>query len=144
MLKVYFDSLLKYTCGYYCSTPCNNTTKTNITNNKPRPNKVYRFEKPDDCPICLEKLDDIEEPLSCGHWFHPICISKCLTTECPLCRKKLYIELIQEKNEGENKWNTFNMQLLIHILVIIGRTVEFSFEALILLNKIRQLLVFWK
>ncbi len=31
------------------------------------------FEK-EDCPVCMESMKDIKEPLSCGHWAHTECL----------------------------------------------------------------------
>ena len=43
----------------------------------------------DECCICLGVWD--KRPLSycgvCGTMFHDICISKCLQTSCPICRR---------------------------------------------------------
>jgi hypothetical protein len=44
------------------------------------------MEKPEDCSICLEKLND-EKVLECGHYFHNECIKKQIKAECALCRK---------------------------------------------------------
>jgi hypothetical protein len=48
---------------------------------------TYRLEKPEDCPICLEKIsEETERPLSCGHWIHKNCFNKCQSNNCPICR----------------------------------------------------------
>jgi hypothetical protein len=48
------------------------------------------MEKPQDCPICLDKLNE-SNPLQCGHWVHMSCLKKHFKPECPICRKKLDI-----------------------------------------------------
>jgi Ring finger domain len=51
--------------------------------------KQYALEKPEECPICLESLDEKEQPWPCGHYVHKNCIVKGMKPECPLCREKL-------------------------------------------------------
>jgi len=58
-------------------------------------NKVYckhheekfKFEKPDDCPICFEDMTKCKFPLKCGHWAHTECVTR-WDDKCPICRKK--------------------------------------------------------
>jgi hypothetical protein len=58
-------------------------------------NKVYckqheekfKFEKPDDCPICCEDMTRCKFPLKCGHWAHTECVTR-WQDKCPICRKK--------------------------------------------------------
>lgn len=46
------------------------------------------------CPVCLEKLDNIDEncKVSCGHVFHVNCILHCASfkNSCPVCRNHLF------------------------------------------------------
>jgi len=58
-----------------------------------------KFDKPDECPICLCDLKEEEIPLSCGHWVHRKCQIK-WNDICPLCRRK--IELTGEEREQMN------------------------------------------
>lgn len=50
----------------------------------------HKFEKPDDCPICMETVNDkLELPLTCGHWIHKQCLKNTEKNTCPICRKKM-------------------------------------------------------
>jgi hypothetical protein len=49
-------------------------------------------EKPDECIICYEKLEETS-PLQCGHWLHVSCVEKHFKPECPICRAPLQIEV---------------------------------------------------
>ena len=51
----------------------------------------------DDCPICLEALDDNSVKTSCGHHFHRECYDDCFIKadkrsnfKCPICRQFVY------------------------------------------------------
>lgn len=48
-----------------------------------------KLNDPDDCPICMEKLN-YKTHLQCGHCFHDDCIDTWLSSHntCPLCRQK--------------------------------------------------------
>lgn len=48
----------------------------------------YRFKK-DNCSICFEDINNIEIPLSCGHWFHKNCLKFIKNYKCPLCRNRM-------------------------------------------------------
>jgi hypothetical protein len=52
--------------------------------------RKFNQEKPEECIICTEKLDD-ESSLSCGHWVHLHCVQKQFKAECPICRHPLDI-----------------------------------------------------
>jgi Ring finger domain len=51
--------------------------------------RQYGLDKPEDCPICLEKLGKKETPWPCGHYAHRKCITQGMKAECPLCRDPL-------------------------------------------------------
>lgn len=62
------------------------------------------------CAICLEDLKDEENVrgLLCGHVFHQICIDPWLTERkgcCPICKKDLYMEVIQTAVNDTNDEN---------------------------------------
>ena len=65
-----------------------------------------------DCPICYEEITKASgrTETSCGHMFHPKCISTWYTkdTRCPCCRKEANETEIPPKQEG----NPFDMRLL--------------------------------
>jgi hypothetical protein len=48
----------------------------------------YRFEKPDDCPVCMDIISSkTETPLECGHWVHKKCLVPTNIHICPVCRQ---------------------------------------------------------
>lgn len=72
--------------------------------------KLFKFPKPDECPICLDSSETMPQPLSCGHWVCRTCITK-WKAECPICRAAIQVtkrELRQiesmppERNEAED------------------------------------------
>ncbi len=50
--------------------------------------RLFKFPKPAECPICTDSLDNISQPLSCGHWVHKSCVLK-WKDQCPVCRAKI-------------------------------------------------------
>ncbi len=55
--------------------------------------RVYRLDKPDTCGICTEIIDETkEQPLSCGHWSHIVCLRKWNKPICPFCRTAMTTE----------------------------------------------------
>ena len=60
----------------------------------------YLQEKPEDCIICTEKMED-DRSLECGHWIHYSCIQKQFKAECPVCRKSLKIEVKGKRPSSE-------------------------------------------
>ncbi len=66
----------------------------------------YKFEKPDECCVCLEDLKDEKYPLrECGHWIHHNCVIMTGKEECPCCRAKVTLNKEQQKalNDIKNK-----------------------------------------
>ena len=55
----------------------------------------FRLEKPEECPVCMESLQDVVVPLSCSHWVHPKCIVNWGKETCPLCRQHIFLPLHQ-------------------------------------------------
>jgi hypothetical protein len=43
----------------------------------------------EECSVCLCEMNKPTEKikLGCGHYFHKACLSSCVKSECPLCRK---------------------------------------------------------
>ena len=65
---------------------------TNISNKKycDTHEEKYKYEKPDDCPVCMDEIsDETEIPLSCGHWIHKECLVPTNLHICPICRQKM-------------------------------------------------------
>jgi hypothetical protein len=52
----------------------------------------WKQEKPDECPVCLESIND-NEYLSCGHYVHKCCFLKSKKTCCPICKKEVELEV---------------------------------------------------
>jgi len=66
----------------------------------------YKFEKPDECCVCLEDLREEKYPLlNCGHWIHHKCVIMTGKDECPCCRTKVELNKEQqiELNAIKNK-----------------------------------------
>ena len=64
---------------------------------------IYKFEKPDECPICMETLEEEKYPLrgevegKCGHWVHHSCVISSGKQECPICREKIKLKKEEQK-----------------------------------------------
>ena len=66
----------------------------------------YKFEKPEECCVCLDELKDEKYPLrECGHWIHHKCVIMTGKEECPCCRGKVTLTKEQQKelNDIKNK-----------------------------------------
>ena len=67
--------------------------------------KKYKFEKPNECPICFEEMKE-NFPLSCSHWVHRTCILKWGKHMCPICREPLKLTSGEKKKfEKQHKDN---------------------------------------
>lgn len=53
----------------------------------------YRERKPKKCIICYESMINERSALNCGHWIHIQCIVNSAKEECPICRKKVRLNL---------------------------------------------------
>ncbi len=60
---------------------------------------IKQYEKPDECPICLEEFDLINSiPLiPCSHWICKKCIINSGKNECPICRQEVELTKIESK-----------------------------------------------
>ena len=56
----------------------------------------FKAEKPQDCPVCFESLDNENKTLSCGHWVHTECVIKSKKDCCPLCRQTVKLSLEEQ------------------------------------------------
>ena len=74
--------------------------------------KIYKLEKPEECPVCMESLENEKYPLRaedeskvCGHWVHHSCVISSGKQECPMCREKIKFNKQQagELNSVKNK-----------------------------------------
>ena len=52
-------------------------------------NEKFIEDRPQECPVCYNKLSQVTRPLSCGHYVHKSCVIKSGKSECPICRKIL-------------------------------------------------------
>lgn len=72
--------------------------------------KIY--DKPDECPVCYEPLDDDKKNLlSCGHWLHYNCLLQSIlhssredTIKCPICRSTITFPLYRD---NFREWYTY-------------------------------------
>jgi len=65
---------------------------------------INTYEKPDECPICLEPFEKENEKKSiyvplipCYHWICKDCIIKSGKNECPICRQSVELTKTEEK-----------------------------------------------
>lgn len=65
------------------------------------------IEKPLECPVCMEHLDNDEKPLTCGHWVHRTCVIKSGKSQCPICRFELYLST-RERTECAHYKQRYN------------------------------------
>ncbi len=85
--------------GYVkCVIPgCKNKGKE-IHNMCKKHSETYHFEKPDECPVCMETLINEAYPLQpCGHWVHYNCVLKSKKDQCPVCRTDVLLSSSQQK-----------------------------------------------
>lgn len=61
---------------------------------------LFRFHRPEECPVCMESLLNENRPLDCGHWVHRECVLN-WKDECPVCRQK--VKLSREERTRLNK-----------------------------------------
>jgi hypothetical protein len=112
--------------------------------------KSYKYEFPQECPICNEEMSYEEEiPLICGHWFHLNCLKKCIKMECPLCRRifnddeikmihELEILLFTEIKHLDNLTSVINdFQFLIPKKIIYNDQLGKSFVLLIYMEIVK-------
>lgn len=99
-------------CGTSCSSEYCDTHKYK-----------YRLEKPDDCPICIDKIsNEIEIPLECGHWIHKECLKPTNVHKCPVCRQEMKKEEIEyifghnhnERNHYADEYNNYMSNMFIN------------------------------
>lgn len=117
---------------------------------------MIKFEKPHECPVCFETLRT-SKPLSCGHWVHKKCIVKSLKNECPICRKEvelneleqLELRCLQKESVIEEKMLMINIQeslleakenaLLQHTKSLVFRERDVKKRELYVMNKENEL-----
>ena len=51
------------------------------------------YEKPQECPICLQTLTDEFPVFPCAHWVCKSCILNSSNHNCPFCRQQIYLTL---------------------------------------------------
>jgi len=86
--------------------------------------KVFKLDKPEDCPICSEAMNEIQ-PLSCSHWVHRSCILK-WKDECPICRKKIKLTKNERRILERNRHQEGQEEDLPVITTLIQFVVPFS------------------
>lgn len=88
--------LARQLCSFdKCYSKCVNTTYSfcmiHMSNQLP----IRNIDKPDECPICFEPDDSINNTflhLTCGHWVHKNCIIQTGRVGCPICRQFIYLD----------------------------------------------------
>ncbi len=70
------------------------------------PNVTFIEDKPSECIICAIKLEDIDQPLSCGHYFHKECFMQTKNTICPVCRTEVKLSFDDYKLLKQNTINS--------------------------------------
>lgn len=90
-----------------------NTKKGSQCCNKPLLDNIYcgihlkknhKYNKPEECPICFESLNNTNIPLSCGHWVHKKCILN-WKDQCPICRTTIKLTDKEYKKIHKNTNN---------------------------------------
>lgn len=66
--------------------------------NKTQPSEtiVYKFEKPEDCVVCTDPLNETQPLAPCGHWVHRECQLRS-GRKCVLCRTDIVFSKEEEK-----------------------------------------------
>lgn len=86
--------------------------KKDIHTHQPETPVVNSFEKPEECPVCMESLCDQKEPLEpCGHWVHRDCQIKsgptCVLCRTPInlsrCEKQKIDRMLRQRKRNEEK-----------------------------------------
>lgn len=113
---------------YYCegTTKIGKRCSSIVTyNSKYCPNhaKLFKYPKPEeDCPVCMESLSDVNQPLSCGHWIHRNCVIKWGKDKCPVCRSNIKLtkkeqDLLSKKEESADDTSSdFDHQAIIDLI----------------------------
>ena len=65
------------------------------------------YEKPPECPICLQTLTDEFPVFPCAHWVCKSCILNSSNHNCPFCRQQIYLTL-EESNMINTNINRIN------------------------------------
>lgn len=69
----------------------------------------YRFEKPDECAICTDSMNETEIPLECGHWMHSVCLRNTNIHKCPFCNTPITEqEIAYFFGQGHIEQNNYN------------------------------------
>jgi hypothetical protein len=68
---------------------------------------LQNIERPSECPVCMDHLDQDEKSLTCGHWVHKSCVIKSGKGQCPICRFELHLST-KERNECASYKQRYN------------------------------------
>ncbi len=75
--------------------------------NRQIPETKFIQNNRDDCPICTNKIEINEEPLSCGHFIHRTCFINSNKTTCPVCIQEVFMtesELVDFVERNKNNY----------------------------------------
>jgi hypothetical protein len=64
--------------------------------------RLFKFEKPTECPICLEPSKAMHQPLSCGHWVCRPCVLR-WKEQCPVCRSPIEVTKREREHIARNQ-----------------------------------------
>ena len=84
----------------------NKIRKERNKKNKKKKDNIVCSKKDEICCICFEELNnDLYHEKNCNNYFHNTCIDKWLQNKdsCPLCRKTLFKNNINENDNGIDK-----------------------------------------
>ena len=95
----------------YCKyNNCNNYISNDVNNNLICDDHIKLlniYEKPTECPICLQTLTDEFPVFPCAHWVCKSCILNSSNHNCPFCRQQIYLTL-EESNIINTNINRIN------------------------------------
>ncbi len=63
----------------------------------------FRLHKPEECPVCMDSLENVHVPLSCSHWVHRECIVQWGKSQCPVCRANIKLTAKEKKTIENNR-----------------------------------------
>lgn len=104
-LKLYPDDLKNYKnnkCAHRIKSRLCNNIKYQKYNYCYIHYHLYLYDKPEECPICFEKLEN-KDILSCGHYVHKNCVIKWGKKLCPVCKTEIKLSKKEMKLINEHK-----------------------------------------
>lgn len=72
---------------------------------------IYKLKRPDECPICMDSLQENDSPFACGHWMHKACFLECKKLSCPICRATVRLPQFEYLQWKEKHGRNNNVQV---------------------------------